>query len=289
MITSVDDDYRSFVDRLEYIENAVVQCVHRRATGAYIHGRPGIGKSETVLRKLMALGASFHRFKGEMSPKGLFDAMQEFHSSVIILDDLSIMDKKDARYILLAATDGDPSRPRMVTHTTSGAPLTCLFAGSIIILSNDRLKSSPFGSRVLYRMHYATDEEVAAFMLQLAGEGVGELSAEHSIEVAHFLIDHAEQAGVRLDLRNLSKSCGIRKSAEERLFKTHTWEQEVLKELENPSPGQHAKLVDERKKVLEALKKFPDSKDWQKRCEHAGLKKTTYYAVMKLLKTSGIV
>lgn len=271
--------------RIQRIRDRVKSVAFRYHTACYLVGRPGTSKTFTVMEELRQLGEPFAYRNARMTPMGLFDFIAERPEHVLVLDDIGTLFKNDqAMQILMAATSGDPSKPRRVTYKSKDKQHDVEFSGGIIAISNVALRHDPlaraFGSRVVVLEHEPTDEEVATFMQHLAAKGHDDLSPEECLEVAEFVIDETREHDRRLDLRHLTKAwqdfrqhrdgftgCSWQELVRTSLQKTVCVEQEYLSKAE--------RIELDRQRVQEALSMFPN--DRLKQMEHSGLGKSTFY------------
>ena len=178
--------------RIERIRDRVKSVAFEYHTACYLVGRPGTSKTHTVmdeLKRLEQVGKPHAYRNARMTPMGLFDFIAEHPEHVIVLDDIGTLFKNDqAMQILMAATGGDPGKPRKVTYKSKDKQEDVDFSGGIIAISNVALRHDPlaraFGSRVVVLEHEPTNEEIAAFMRHLAARGYEDMSPEECLEVA---------------------------------------------------------------------------------------------------------
>jgi hypothetical protein len=55
------------------------------ATGLYLYGNGGIGKSYTVLTELRRLQANYKVFNSRMTGRGLYNALEKFPDATVVL------------------------------------------------------------------------------------------------------------------------------------------------------------------------------------------------------------
>ena len=170
---SNDDLLQSFEQKVQLIRDRVASVVHGYHTATYLVGRPGTSKTHTVREELERLEEPWVYQNARMTPMGLFGFIAEHPEHIIVLDDIASLFKNDqAVQILLAALDGKPGEPRVVTYKSADVEQKVLFTGSVIAISNVPLRSDPLaralGSRIVMLEHEPTDDEVAAFMRHLA-------------------------------------------------------------------------------------------------------------------------
>jgi hypothetical protein len=195
--------------------------------GLYLFGRPGTGKTYTVLRTLRASNRPVCYHKGHITPMGLFELLADCPAGVAVLDDVAeLFASPVARQILLAALgrpcEGGSGRPeanaRLITYKRQGAEQKVVFTGGVVAISNLELHDAGLLGAIRSRadpLNYdPTDEELAALMLDLAangytlgrvaaveGAGRAALTPDECREVALFLIETSRREGRRLDLR----------------------------------------------------------------------------------------
>jgi hypothetical protein len=191
-------------------------------TGLYLYGRPGTGKSHSVLNTLRAKTALAKSHAGHITALGLFDLIDEYREGgVIVLDDVAeIFRSKVALQILLAAlgkrpeSEGDGGagrRERVVTYTRRGSKQQINYSGGLIAISNLELHHNDLldaiRSRVDAVCYDPSDQETAALMLDIASKGYAwgklSLSSRECHEVTLFLIQESLRMECRLDLRVL--------------------------------------------------------------------------------------
>jgi hypothetical protein len=268
--------------RLQRIRDRVVGVAYRYQTACYLVGRPGTGKTFTVLQELEKRDILHVYFNARMSPMGLFDVLAEFSEHVVVLDDIASLFKSDqAVNILMAATDGDPKQPRLIRHKTKDKDHRCLFTGSIFAISNLPLRNDPlakaFTSRAVMLEHEPTDEELQHFILDLARRGNDGLTPDQCLAVARFLIDESRSIDVRLDLRHWKKALSDFRQDADGLTGCD-WRELVRTSLQRNTVepvSRSARVSSDRERVRIALERFPN--DLRRQLEFTGLKKTVFY------------
>jgi hypothetical protein len=221
-----------------------------------------------------------------MTPMGMFDFIAEHPEHVLVLDDIgSLFKNEQALQILLAALDGDPGEPRLVSYKSKDEDLQVWFSGGIIAISNIALRHDPLaralGSRIASLEHEPTDDEIAAFMRHLARKGYKALSPNECLEVAEFVIDETRECDQRLDLRHLTKAWDDFRQYKDGKAET-PWQELVRtslhKLLSEPiqSLSKQEEIERHRKLVRELVAKYPS--DTKRQLEESGLRKSTFYA-----------
>jgi hypothetical protein len=295
-VSSSDDrqHVKTFEQKLQLIRDRVASVAHGYHTACYLVGRPGTSKTSTIREELDRLSVPWAYQNARMTPMGLFGFVAEHPEHVIVLDDIASLFKNDqAIQILLAALDGEPGKPRVVSYKSKDETTKVLFTGSIIAISNVPLRCDPLaralGSRLVVLEHEPTDDEIAAFIRQLAFKGFEDLSADECLEVAEFVIVETREFDLRLDLRHMKKAWQDFRQWKHKKAKTH-WRDLVRTSL--------SKLVDEpvvplskrdeielqRQKVKEAMEKYPN--DTHAQITASGLKSSTFYARRKEVMAS---
>jgi hypothetical protein len=208
-----DEDTLAELNRLnDLIRDRVRTVALRFQTAAYIVGRPGTGKTHTVTHTLEGMvGVGWTYRNARLSPAALYELIEQYQDSVIVIDDVPLLFKNvQAVQILLAAVGGDPGKARRVTYSTKGDHRNCDFRGGIVAISNEPItKKDPLGqalgSRGAALHHEPTDEMMAAMIRTLARESYKGLPVAECREVADFVIRESRAADYRLDLRYFTK------------------------------------------------------------------------------------
>ena len=95
--------------RLGSVRDLVRGVAGRYYPGLYLHGRPGTGKTHTVLEALAASRMPVVYRRGHLTSLGLFDLMEAHPGGLLVLDDLGEIFKYPiALQILLAALGQAP-------------------------------------------------------------------------------------------------------------------------------------------------------------------------------------
>ncbi len=280
---------QSFQTKLTLIEDRVRSVAGLYHTGCYLVGRPGTSKSFTVKKELDQTGVAWVYKNARMTPMGLFCFIAEHPDQILVLDDIgSLFKSEQALQILLAALDGDPTKARTITYKSKDEDLRVQFTGGIIALSNSPLRSDPLakalGSRVVLVEHEPTDEEIAAYIYQLALNGTDGLTATECIEVSEFLISETRDADLRLDLRQYDKA--VRDYRQYKNGHSQTpWRDLVRTSLMRLATESHEPLSkkeeieNQRQLVRQVMQQFPD--DIHAQLNATGLKKSTFYTRKK--------
>jgi hypothetical protein len=191
------------------------------ATGFFLHGDGGVGKSYTVMQELTRLGAHYVLSNSRMTGRGLYNQLEKFPDAVHVLEDMEgIMRDRGAQGVLRSALwaqrrEGDTGPPeRTVTWSTYLMMHSFVFTGGIIMTANRPLHDLPELDAVRTRiavMHLqATDPELRALMRRVAGRGFEYegrwLSPERCAEVCEFIINDSASLHRSLDMRLLPNS-----------------------------------------------------------------------------------
>ena len=286
---SNDDLLQSFEQKVQLIRDRVASVVHGYHTATYLVGRPGTSKTHTVREELERLEEPWVYQNARMTPMGLFGFIAEHPEHIIVLDDIASLFKNDqAVQILLAALDGKPGEPRVVTYKSADVEQKVLFTGSVIAISNVPLRSDPLaralGSRIVMLEHEPTDDEVAAFMRHLAMDGFEDLSVDECVEVAEFIIAETREFNLRLDLRHLTKAFqDFRQHKHGRSLTS--WRDLVRTSLRKLAiepvilTSKKDEIELQRQKVRHAISQFPNDRHAQ--IAETGLKSSTFYNRLK--------
>ena len=283
-----DEDLRlvqEFERKLQIIRDRVNSVVHLYHTACYLVGRPGTSKTFTVKKELQRLEARWQYRNARMTPMGMFEFIAKFKEHILILDDIGSLFKNDqALQILLAALDGDPGKPRLVTYKSKDKDLEVWSSGGIIAISNFALRDDhlarALGSRVTSLEHEPTDDEIAAYMRHSSQAGYKGLDTDECLEVAEFVIEETRACDQRLDLRHLTKGWDDYRQYKDGRAETH-WQELVRtslhKLLDDPTVAfsKHEEVEQQRELVRELIEKYPD--DPKRQMAESGLRKSTFY------------
>jgi hypothetical protein len=164
--------------------------------GLLIFGPPGTSKTWLVDTTLEKAGVPKIKKNGNLTEVALFDLIEEYHDSVIVLDDLTaLFGKPKALQILLAALGNQANgRGRLVTHKHARADRSVVFTGGIIATSNINLREStdPVVQALADRMHLLkydpSNEQLTAKIYALAKQGVAGVAPRPCKMVADFML-----------------------------------------------------------------------------------------------------
>jgi hypothetical protein len=189
--------------------------------------------------------------------------------------------------ILLAALGGSPGQPRPVTYTIKekSERKSFDFTGSIIAISNVRLRRDPLADAVVSRIpvleHNPTDDQIAAFMRQQALAGYADLTVAECREVVEYVIGASRQNDYPLDLRWMERGW-----QDFRLVKhgkaLRSWRELITSSMRTvfqapPAQGlsKQEEVQLERENIKRLMHRFPD--DVRRQMEESGMKRSTFY------------
>jgi hypothetical protein len=203
--------------KLELVRDRVKAVVGGYATGLYLCGAGGLGKSYRVLKQLQDLDADYRLFNSRMTGKGLFRALERAPDAVHVLEDMERLTKDlDAQGVLRSALWCQPDDEREVTWTTaSEGEQRFVFMGGIIMLANRPLANLPelraLATRIAVVDLDISDGEMAAQIRRIAqggfSRGKHKLGAEQCQVVAEYLIGECKRASCPLDMRLFDNAC----------------------------------------------------------------------------------
>jgi len=202
-------------ERLAVVRARTQGVAYHYRTGFYLHGRPGTGKTHTVRETLKQISVEPPVYRhGHITPLGLFELLEEFPESVLVLDDLGdIFRHEVAKQLLLAALEKptSPDRSRVVSYQRAGVKKTVAFSGGIIAISNKELHGDEVLEAVKSRIeildYNPTAAQIGALIADAADRGwpLGAaepvIPADETREIAGHVIGEAIRLGARLDLR----------------------------------------------------------------------------------------
>jgi hypothetical protein len=144
------------------------------------------------------------------------------------------------------------------------------------------------GSRITTLEHEPSDDEIAAFMRQLASKGYKDLYSNVCLEVAEFVISETRNCEQRLDLRHLTKAWEDYRQFKDGKAKT-PWQELVRTSLRKLQAeltlplSKHDEIDDQRKLVQKLIEKYPNNT--KKQLAESRLGKSTFYARRRELLT----
>ncbi|MFO0905696.1 MAG: hypothetical protein U0939_22000 [Pirellulales bacterium] len=196
-----------FVKRTNLIQDRVRLVSNRHSVGLCLHGRPGTGKTHTVMSTLEEDQEPYVLRNARMSPVGLFNVFREFPEHIIVIDDVSsILKEPMAIQILLAACGGKPNEPRTIYYQTDDREEQIAFGGGVILISNSGLSNNDtvqaLASRVTVVHHDIPDQAMEAVLRTKALETTAIPNEEDRLMVLELVVGFARQHGVRLSFRH---------------------------------------------------------------------------------------
>src|SRR5688572_24811727 len=88
-LTGRDNELTGQFDRLlQLIRDRTNSVVFKHATGVYITGRSGTGKTHAVTSELAAASTLWFAHNARLTPMGLFELVYEHPNHIIVLDDV---------------------------------------------------------------------------------------------------------------------------------------------------------------------------------------------------------
>ncbi len=287
-----DRDHLQEVERrCDFIRDRTRSVAERYQNGAYLVGRPGSGKTHTVLTTLQELEACYIYRNSRMSPMGLYEELSDHPEHVIVLDDIpSLLSERQAMQILIAALGGNPGEPRLVTYTRKDERKSFQFRGGIIAISNVPLRQDPLAralsSRMVILEHEPTDDELAAFMRSQALEGFEDLTPGECGEVVEFVIDECRSNEFRMDLRHMKKGFQDRRQ-DKHGRSSRSWKELVrtsMKQPPRPALSKQQQIACEVDQVEHLMQRYPG--DTPRQIQESGLSKSTFYERKTWLKAN---
>jgi hypothetical protein len=162
--------------KLNLLNDRVTGVVRGYASGLFLYGAGGLGKSFHVVKQLEALECDFRPFNSRMSGKGLFRALEKSPDAVILVEDMErLTTDRDAQAVLLSALWSQGDRERIVTWVTGDVEKRFEFRGGLIMVANRPLSSLPelraLAGRISVMKLDISETELAAQMRRIARQG----------------------------------------------------------------------------------------------------------------------
>ncbi len=178
------------------------------SNGLCVYGsKGGLGKTKVVLETLRKERVRPLVLNGHITPMALFTNLFQHPDAVVFLDDCDALFRNlPALGILRSALWGETNEKRLVTYNSSQlkTPASFYFTGRILFAVNVLPRCNPAFNAVLSRVDQyelsASNEEVLEMMLQLAGQGFEDLSADECLEVVEFISGFATTRDLSLRL-----------------------------------------------------------------------------------------
>lgn len=294
--------------KLVLIKDRVRGVLHGHANGVYLYGRPGTSKTHTVQTMLQELNVPHVPHNGHITPGGLFALLRDNPESIIVLDDVSCIFKEPLtlQYLLAAlGTPPDGSRTRLVCQGTARGHQVARFSGGIIVITN--LPLADHRSEVLAalkdRVHTVayepSDEEMAAFILEIASGSPRGVLKDNALMVAQFLLQECKTAGVRSSMRLFLDraltdfqqwAAGRSQCHWQDLIRSSVQEEVTSPQHPLQDVSRKERLESERRLVLSICQEFPKAADrlkvWK---EKTGGSKSPFYRHFQELKKQGLL
>jgi len=302
-----ENHYEALMDQLKIVQDRVRACIYKKATGLYLHGRPGTSKTHTVRSLLDRLAIGYGYSNGHLTPIGLFDLLDENRDRIIVLDDVSaIFNQPIALQLLLAALGNghDASGVRVVRYKSAKGDRTVHFSGAIVALSNLSLSGHhetilPALRDRMQVIHYdPSDEQVVALCRHISDEGTHGLTPKECHMVLAYLLGRLEgeelRPSVRLYVDKALRDYDLWKAG---CTETHwhdlinsTIRQELLRLTQLTNDLSRAERVAAERRIALDIYRMHDVesriKAWT---ERAGSGKSSFYRRLKELRDEGMI
>jgi hypothetical protein len=206
--------------KLQVVRDRVTAVAKGYATGLYLHGEGGVGKSYTVLQQLKRLRTRYQHFNSRMTGRGLYDQLERFPSSIHVLEDMeAVLQDRNAQGVLRTALWAQRKKgsvgplERLVTWNVN-QERRFVFTGGIIIIGNQPIHDVPALRAVKTRiacLHLeVTADELRALMRDVARKGYEHrgirLEPATCREVCEYIIEQSLSLTRSLDMRLLINS-----------------------------------------------------------------------------------
>lgn len=235
-------------ERFQFLEDYVDMVAQRDMKSAVVVGEGGLGKSFTVMNRLIKnglkefsvhsedfeIGSSMNEgsmrksyvvVKGYSTPKGLFRTLYENRNRLVVFDDCdSILEDQVASNLLKAALDSYDKR--IVTWNAesfgeSDLPKSFEFTGGVIFISNKPMHKipQPIISRSAPADVSMTRQEIIARMRQIVkgGDFMGDVEMSLKEDALNFIAQHINNPQIKaINLRTLIMVITNRKCKPER-------------------------------------------------------------------------
>jgi hypothetical protein len=208
-------------NKLQLARDRTAAVALGHATGFYLFGEGGVGKSYTVLEELEQRKVHYVLANSRMTGRGLYNQLEKFPDAIHVLEDMEALTRdKGAQGVLRSALWGqrrDGGRgpmERPVTWTTHVMEHSFVFTGGIIMLANRPLGLLPeldaIRTRISVLHLQATDQEMRALMRKVALAGFEHegkrLATEECLEVCDYVIAQSKSLHSQLNMRVLVNS-----------------------------------------------------------------------------------
>jgi hypothetical protein len=210
------DLLESLDSKLQLIRDRTQGVAEGYANGFFLWGEGGTSKSYTVEQTLRAMEKPYKLSNSRLTGRGLFDLLRDFPDVVHVLEDVeTLFADKNSFGVLRSALWGqageDGVQERLIVWQTVRSREEVIFTGGIILIANSPIENVPplraLKTRVPCMHFQPTNEEVAALMRQVAGQGHRhgpyQLTPDECLEVAEEIIARSRRLQRNLDLRLL--------------------------------------------------------------------------------------
>lgn len=141
MLSQQDEaNLASLEPKLDLVRDRVRGVVSGLATGLWLYGDGGVGKSYTVIGELDACSANYFIQNSRLTGRGLFDLLVSFPDAIIVIEDCeTLLNDRLAHGVLRSALwsqSTDRPMQRTVTWANLNAQLQTVFVGGIIMIAN---------------------------------------------------------------------------------------------------------------------------------------------------------
>ena len=208
---------RQLLNKFQLVKDRVAGVATGRHTGFFLGGRGGIGKTFTIQEELRRREVAYKLTNSRLTGRGLVDLLRDYPDSIHLIEDVEqITCDRNAVGVLRSALWGtrcgrEGRIERLVTWKAHATNIEFIFSGGIIMTGNRLLEDIPelaaLKTRISWLNLLVTDEEIAALMRSVAGDGFPKgnnlLEPEACMEVAKFIIDESSRINRHLDIRLL--------------------------------------------------------------------------------------
>ena len=195
------DSLGSLDSKRAHIRDAVVDVVRGRATGLYLFGRGGTGKTYGVLEALKEFQASHYYHRGALTPQGFFEVLVDNDSHHrnrhVVADDCYdlLADRRSREYALAALDDTNGTGIRQVHYRRQGDHQVARVGKGPILISNVPLSKhsnavlTALEDRILVIEHDPTDGEILALCRVIAHTPNSGLTVREQVEVLDYMVE----------------------------------------------------------------------------------------------------
>lgn len=217
-IPKMNADEKAALESLEakaiHIRTSVRQVVKGFATGLFLWGEGGTGKSYNVLEELRQLKSHYILHNSRLTARGLVDSLEEFPHHIHFIEDAETLfaDKNAAGVLRSALWSQSKAQPmaRPITWKAHKTHIEFVFTGGIIVISNANLaESAPeiraIKTRISVLKLDMLPNEIQALMKKMCRDGfsLGDYYAapDECWQVACHIAERLETMKRPLDLR----------------------------------------------------------------------------------------